>query len=288
MTNQIQEDEIKLLLEKLKRTKLYSLPKKLAELDPAQVVKVLRSFSLEERAKIIRALGEIRDNIAIPIFAEMLQDAYWQDEIDPIIHALGKFDDPQAIEHLKFIANSPDVDVRKAAEGKLVELKVTINQESTSKVVSKVSDFHKRRKRISGLKYDEDVVKHLMSSNKFIRQNAIRNIIQSPIRKSLANVEEALARLADNAQIEFYRVGGLQFGTEERCQGAYETILDFAKENKLLEDPPHTQSLIALLGSGPIRNLSDILMDELNALNQEVLRDYQLLGIQMQLAIQVG
>jgi len=99
-------------------------------------------------------------------------------------------------------------------------------------------------------------------------------------RQALDAVEEAIKHLTGKQHIEFYRPGGMRMGSPQQ---AYDQILQLAREGKLSDDPALIQSLIP-----GVAFLNQDLMTELARVDANALAIYQLLGVQMQLKLQVG
>lgn len=106
--------------------------------------------------------------------------------------------------------------------------------------------------------------------------------LSSRTPEALAAIEETIALYSGNPNPSFYRLGGQRIYTEQSTQSAKEEILDLALNGNLLQDPAHSQSLVAGLGTNP--GISELIMRQLSVLNNQALYDYQLLGVQMQLA----
>ncbi|MBN1265926.1 MAG: hypothetical protein JXA25_10565 [Anaerolineales bacterium] len=102
--------------------------------------------------------------------------------------------------------------------------------------------------------------------------------------EALAAVEETIALYSGNPEVTFYRLGGMRTFTPESIQTAYDQLVELAGSKALLDDPAYTQSMIAALGSKS--GLNEQLMRQLS-MDAQALYDYQLLGVQMQLAFQV-
>ena len=134
----------------------------------------------------------------------------------------------------------------------------------------------KRRERI---KADPD--KQLLTMLKSGNQKGLQMALDKRTPEALAALEETIALYSGNPDITFYRLGGQRVYTQDAVQSAKEQIMDMALNDSLLADPTHTQSLIAGLGSTP--GVSQLIMSQLAA-RPQALYDYQLLGVQMQLA----
>lgn len=124
------------------------------------------------------------------------------------------------------------------------------------------------------------LVKDLTSTNKSTRQAALAQVMNMRNRQALDAVEEAIKHLTGKQNIEFYRPGGMRIGSPQQ---AYDQILQMAREGKLADDPALTQSLIP-----GVAFLNQNLMSELARVDEKALAIYQLLGVQMQLKLQIG
>lgn len=98
---------------------------------------------------------------------------------------------------------------------------------------------------------------------------------------ALAALEETIAQFAGNPGVTFYRLGGQRIFTDDSAQSIHGQLMDLAMGDLLLSDPAYTQSLIVGLGMAP--GLSTLLMQQLS-MHPQRLFEYQLLGVQMQLA----
>ena len=124
------------------------------------------------------------------------------------------------------------------------------------------------------------LVKDLMSTVMATRQRAIGQVLQMRNRKALEAVEEAVKRLTGKEKIEFYRPGGMRGGSP---QEAYDRVLKLAREGRFTDDPALVQSLIP-----GVAFMNNELMSKLALIDAKALAIYQLLGVQMQLKMQVG
>lgn len=124
------------------------------------------------------------------------------------------------------------------------------------------------------------LVKDLMSTATSTRQAALGQVMGMRNRQALDAVEEAIRNLTGKQHIEFYRPRGMRMGSP---QEAYDQILQLARDGKFADDPALVQSLIP-----GVAFLNQALMSELARVDAKALAIYQLLGVQMQLALQVG
>ncbi len=120
----------------------------------------------------------------------------------------------------------------------------------------------------------------LMSTELSIREPALNRALQLGDAAALQEVEEAIKRLTGKRQIDFYRPGGMHMGSP---QEAYNQVVALARQKKFSQDPAFVQSLIP-----GVAYMNEQLMRELLTIDPKALAIYQLLGIQMQLKIQVG
>jgi hypothetical protein len=106
----------------------------------------------------------------------------------------------------------------------------------------------------------------------------VRRIERSP-REMLAAIEEALARIAGDDDIVFYRAESRYVAPEESAQSVKE-ITSLAEAGKLLADPPYTQSLMVLHQDRGQQWITDF-TERLAGIDSKQAMVYQLLGMQM-------
>lgn len=111
--------------------------------------------------------------------------------------------------------------------------------------------------------------------------SALQEATGHPTAPALAAIEEAICRNNGNPDSVFYRIGGIHAFSSASIDAAKRELLDLAKKGTLLADPAYSQSLIARLGN---RMTSALIMRELAATDPAALFEYQLLGVQMQVA----
>lgn len=182
-----------------------------------------------------------------------------------IIEALGRIGDPRAQEVLNDVFHDEDADFRKAAAEALANLRGAQAQPGPAGGTSRAS---------------EELVQGLLSEDKATRQASLSRALQTADQVALDSVEEAIYRLAGRRDITFYQPGGLaMFSPQE----AVDKVLALARDGRLLANPAETGSYIA-----KVAWLSNSLMDELDRLDPKALQIYQLLGVQMQLRLQLG
>lgn len=124
------------------------------------------------------------------------------------------------------------------------------------------------------------LVENLMSVKMSIREAAISQVLSMGNHQALEAVEDAICRLTDKENIEFYRPRGMRAGSP---QAAYDQVMKLARSGEFSDDPVLVQSLIP-----GVAFMNQQLMQELAKLDAKALAIYQLLGIQMQLNMQVG
>jgi len=115
--------------------------------------------------------------------------------------------------------------------------------------------------------------------------SALQEATGHPSAPALAAIEEAICRNNGNPDSVFYRMDGRRVCSSASIDAAKRELLDLAKNGTLLADPAYSQSLIARLGN---RMTSTLIMRELAATDPAALFEYQLLGVQMQVAQLVG
>jgi hypothetical protein len=133
----------------------------------------------------------------------------------------------------------------------------------------------KQRKRI-----DAKPKKNLLSALKQNDPEAIQHALNMQDKSALAAVEEAIAVKRGNPDFVYYRPGGAFISSSSGHQDAMMKLILLAGGNNLLDDPAYTQSLIIQLGEQNNQLFIQLMGD-----NREAIYQYQLLGIQMQLAI---
>lgn len=140
------------------------------------------------------------------------------------------------------------------------------------------------RPRLSEPAFDEKLVRGLLLPDKAQRDNWLVHALQQRSRQTLASVEEALARQAGDAGIHFFQPSGTVQLAQTLQKAAIEQIMAVAQQDKLLEDPVFTQSLMPLVGKTNNRKL----LTALESVSAQALHIFQLLGVQMQLAVMVA
>lgn len=135
----------------------------------------------------------------------------------------------------------------------------------------------KRRPRINA-EPDKNLLTSLLQGNSY----AIQSALSMKNSAALAAVEEAIAIKSGNPNIEFYRPGGIVTINPADRHEAFMKLTLMAGQNGLLQNTAYTQSLIAMMGE----QQNQAFMHLMQADTQMVFC-YQLLGIQMQLAIMV-
>jgi hypothetical protein len=124
------------------------------------------------------------------------------------------------------------------------------------------------------------LVKNLLSVKMSTRGAAISQVLGMGDHRALEAVEEAIRRLSGKENIEFYRPRGMRAGSP---QAAYDQVIKLARSGEFSDDPVLLQSLIP-----GVAFMNQQLMQELAELDAKALAIYQLLGVQMQLKMQVG
>jgi hypothetical protein len=124
------------------------------------------------------------------------------------------------------------------------------------------------------------LVENLMSVKMSTREAAISQVLSMGDHRALEAVEDAICRLTGKKNIEFYSPRGMRAGSP---QAAYDQVMKLARSGEFSDDPVVVQSLIP-----GVAFMNQQLMRELAELDAKALAIYQLLGIQMQLKMQVG
>lgn len=138
-----------------------------------------------------------------------------------------------------------------------------------------------KRPRITDVEPNERMVEGLLVKKLEFREQWLVHALHLKDKTSLASIEEAIARLAEKADIEFYIPGGDVNLSRQEMKNAINAIINFARNDKLLEDIPKTQSVMPKIGVE--NNLP--LMDQLKTISPRAQHIFQLLGVQLQLAI---
>ena len=128
---------------------------------------------------------------------------------------------------------------------------------------------------------DIDLLRSIKQGDPNIALAALQKALYNPTPGALAAVEKAIADMAGNPNVTFYKLGGQRIYTQKSMYDAKEQIEGLALSGNLLQDPAYTQSLMAgLINPG----ISTLIMNELAMVRPKALFEYQLLGIQMQLS----
>jgi len=138
----------------------------------------------------------------------------------------------------------------------------------------KLMDNTKKQKRINAVP-DVKLLNMLKSGD----QSALQLLLSDPTIEGLAAIEETIALYSGNSDPMFYKLGGQRIYSSDSAADAIEKITDLVMDDKLLNDPAYSQFLIAGVGESN----SNFIMNQLRMYPQK-LYDYQLLGVQMQLA----
>lgn len=134
----------------------------------------------------------------------------------------------------------------------------------------------KRRERIVA-KPDATLLTALKSGD----QNALSLAMEVGTVAALAAVEETIALYSGNPQVTFYQPGGTFENDATIRDKALQELVEMAGSRQLLKDPAYSQYCISRLG----RDIGNEFMRALYQEDTQACFDYQLLGIQMQLAI---
>ena len=108
--------------------------------------------------------------------------------------------------------------------------------------------------------------------------------LENPSISSLASIERAIMRRSSNQEPIFYRLGGEMVSSQNDINEARNMLLYLARNQELLENPAFSQYLIVRCGGS---FGSEQLLRQMAACGAEALFAYQLLGVHMQVAIQV-
>ena len=114
-------------------------------------------------------------------------------------------------------------------------------------------------------------------------QNALIMALQARTEEALAAVEETIALYSGNPEITFYQPGGMVENNTSIREQALQELTAMAGSQQLLKDPAYSQYCISRLG----HDMGDVFMRTLYQEDMQACYDYQLLGIQMQLALLV-
>ena len=114
-------------------------------------------------------------------------------------------------------------------------------------------------------------------------QNALSMALQARTKEALAAVEETIALYSGNPEITFYQPGGMVENNTSIREQALQELTVMAGSKQLLQDPAYSQYCISRLG----HDMGDAFMRALYQEDMQACYDYQLLGIQMQLALLV-
>ena len=114
-------------------------------------------------------------------------------------------------------------------------------------------------------------------------QNALIMALQARTKEALAAVEETIALYSGNPEITFYQPGGMVENNTSIREQALQELTVMARSKQLLQDPAYSQYCISRLG----HDMGDAFMRALYQEDMQACYDYQLLGIQMQLALLV-
>lgn len=128
---------------------------------------------------------------------------------------------------------------------------------------------------------DPDLVKRLRNSHLPTREAAIAFVLANPGPESLSAVEEAIRTLSGKTDITFYKPGG--YKERKPAQQVMNEVLEMAMGSQFMKDPAYLQSLIPMMGA-----YNQPVMVELGKIDNSYQALYQLLGVQMQLALQLG
>lgn len=226
----------------------------LARIGPDAVASLIGNLDHPEKYRRIGAatvLGMMRTNQALPVLQGLVED---EDSGAVARWAIAKIESSDTLPDLQLVGVDPwTITDPPSEENEL-----------------------KRQQRIQA-QPDPKLLMMLKSGNQMGLKMALSNITP----EALAALEETIALYSGNPDLTFYRLGGLRTHTDDSIQSAKETILDLALDGALLKDPAFSQSLIA--GLGISAGVSELVMRQL-AINPQWLYEYQLLGVQMQLA----
>lgn len=142
----------------------------------------------------------------------------------------------------------------------------------------------KHRPRITDVAFDETLVKGILNKNTTTRDEWLIRVLNMKNQIALASVEEAIARLAGHSDVDFFQPEGKVSLEPSEQQKATEKVLDLARQGKLLENIVLTQSIMACVGKS--NNVS--LLVQLGKISPKEQIVFQILGIQMQIAVMTG
>ena len=114
-------------------------------------------------------------------------------------------------------------------------------------------------------------------------QNALSLAMQTRTEAALAAVEETIALYSGNPAVTFYQPGGVVENNAIMRERALQELAAMAGSQQLLKDPAYSQYCISRLG----RDIGNEFMRALYQEDPQACYDYQLLGIQMQLALMI-
>jgi|GEM_PF-2085571 len=137
-------------------------------------------------------------------------------------------------------------------------------------------DANKRRYRVN-VESDPVLLNRLKSGD----ASVFPILLSNPTLEGLAAIEETIVLYSGNQNPAFYKIGGQRVYTNDSIHAAKDELLRLAADDAFLNDPAHTQALIASLGAYPA--FSNLIIGML-AVTPQKLYDYQLLGIEMQMA----
>jgi len=140
-----------------------------------------------------------------------------------------------------------------------------------------------KRPRVKETEIDEKLVQGILAEDPMVRDDWLIQALKSQSTNALAAAEEAISRLVDQPDISFYQTGGkVSIDPASRKHFAGK-VLELAEKGKMLDDIIRTQSYMAAIGDDE----NSILMRGMQAISPQSLHAFQLLGVQMQLAIMV-
>lgn len=115
-------------------------------------------------------------------------------------------------------------------------------------------------------------------------EGGLQEALKNPTVFSLASIEEAIMQRSSNKEPIFYRLSGQVITTQKEMDEAQSMLLYLARSYRLLENPAFSQYLIARSG-GSFGGQQ--LLQKMAAQGSQALFAYQLLGVHMQVALQV-
>ncbi len=252
-------------------------------------------------APAARALGEMRCKEAIEPLIHVLEDSWDEATRGNAIDSLGDLGDPRAIPAIRIRAITDDLDNRIRAITALLKLgdnkysmfltpeliefrKYDWNYGNLVKMMQNEGVTPQPKYQVEAIIPDTQnaspLVNNLISSENKKRETAISQVLAMANYEALEAVENAIYRLTNKKDLQFYKPGGERSGYR---QEVYNLILYFAHSGMLFDDPVLIQSLIP-----KVAQKNQQLMQELAEIDQSVLAIYQLLGIQMQLKMQMS